>query len=314
MSLQLPTRADYCLFVNRQLATSAWEPLLRRALLASKRPNAGPSWWTEDLAFFGALESRDDPNQYAWDGTKRIRKADRPFFLFQFSLAGWGTFEQPGQAAQRITPGMGFFAVVPSRHRYYLPTDSPGWTFGWINIYHRYLIERVARQIAVTGPIACFGPTSALLGSALRLIVGSYKKDFRDRFEVELALFEFVIAYERFAHQSQHPIDDRDRLLAAVEEWALSNPRRELSVATLAAEYGMSRSHFSHFFRARTGLSPGRIMTQVRIQHAAQMLQQGKAPLKQVAEACGFANANHFNRVFHRFLHMTPGAYRKLSP
>ena len=152
------------------------------------------------------------------------------------------------------------------------------------------------------------------MASALRLITGSYKKDFRDRFEVELAVFEFVIAYERFAHQAQHPADDRDRLLAAAEQWVLDNPRGDLGVAALAAEYGMSRSHFSHFFRARTGQSPARVMTQARVQRAAQMLHQGEASLKQVADACGFANANHFNRVFQRFLHMSPGAYRKLAP
>jgi AraC-like DNA-binding protein len=299
--------------VTRPLASTAWEPALRRLSLAAKRPNAGPSWWTGDLSFFGAIESRDDPRQYVWDGMKRTKKADRPFFFFQFSLAGWGTFEQHGHAAQRITPGTGFFAVVPSRHRYYLPPDSPGWTFGWLNVYHPYLIERVARQIAATGPVVRVTPTSALLGSALRLITASYKKDFRDRFEVELAVFEFVIAYERFAHQSQHPADERHRLLEAVETWVLSNPRRELGVASLAAEYGMSRSHFSHFFRARTGQSPARVMTQARVQRAAQMLHQGNASLKQVAEVCGFANANHFNRVFHRFLHMSPGAYRNIA-
>lgn len=245
---------------------------------------------------------------------KRRKKAEQPFFFFQFSLAGWGCFEQYGQPAQRITPGMGFFAVVPSRHRYFLPPDSPGWTFGWINVYPSYLVERIARQIAATGNIVRVSPSSAFMASALRLITGSYKKDFRDRFEVELAVFEFVIAYERFAHQAQHPADDRDRLLAAAEQWVLDNPRGDLGVAALAAEYGMSRSHFSHFFRARTGQSPARVMTQARVQRAAQMLHQGDASLKQVAAACGFANANHFNRVFQRFLHMSPGAYRKLAP
>jgi len=242
------------------------------------------------------------------------RRSDPPFFFFQFTLAGWGSFERYGEAPQRITPGKGFFAAVPSRHRYYLPKESPGWIFGWVNIYHQYLIERMARQIAVTNPVVRFGPGSTLLASAERLIRGSLKKDFRDRFEVELALFEFVLAYERLAHESSHPSNQRDRLLDDVRRWVLANSKRVVNVDALAAEHGMSRSHFSHFFRARTGLTPARVIAQARVQEAARMLLESNDSIKQIADVCGFANANHFSRVFRRIQHMTPGAYRKLSP
>jgi AraC-like DNA-binding protein len=148
----------------------------------------------------------------------------------------------------------------------------------------------------------------------MRLISSTHKKDFRDRFEVELALFELVIAYERLAHESSHPSQERDRVLEVVRKWALENPKRALNVEALAAEFGMSRSHFSHFFRTRTGLTPARVLSQTRVREAARMLLQSDASLKQIADSCGFANANHFNRVFRRFQHTSPGAYRKLRP
>lgn len=234
-----------------------------------------------------------------------------PFLFFQFTLSGWGNYEQGSAAPQRLTPGSGFFAVVPSQHRYYLPPDSPGWTFGWLNVYHQYLIERVTRQIAATGPVVQFEPSSAFLASALRLIMGSIKKDFRDPYDIELATFEFVIGYERLAHQLSIPSSERYQLLEAVRERVLADPSRAPNVEALAAEFGMSRSHFSRFFHARTGFTPACVVSRTRIQHAAQMLKEGHASLKQIADACGFANANHFNRVFHRFYHVSPGAYRK---
>jgi AraC-like DNA-binding protein len=245
---------------------------------------------------------------------KRLGKADPPFLFFQFTFAGWGTFELYDEAPQRMTPGMGFLAVVPSRHRYYLPEGSPGWTFGWINIYRPYLVERLKKQIALNGHVVRLAPSSAFLASALQLICGSLTKEFCDRFEVELALFEFVIAYERLAHQLRDPSGERDRLLEAVRSWVLANPRRAVSVDALAAEYGMSRSHFSHFFRARTGQTPARFVAQTRVQEAARMLLHSRASLKQIADACGFANPNHFNRVFRRFQHTSPGAYRRSIP
>jgi AraC-like DNA-binding protein len=289
-----------------------WDPPLQQLILATKARNPAPAWWTDALAFYANVECRASGAQYAWDGMRRL--ASPPFFYFQFTLAGWGNFEHEGETPQRMTPGMGFFAVVPSQHRYSLPKDSPGWTFGWVNVYHRYLIERVSKQIAVTGPIVRFEPTSAFLASALRLISGCLRKDFRDPFEVELAIFEFVVAYERLAHQLSDPSSESDRLLEAVRKWVLANPKRALNVESLAAEYGMSRSHFSHFFRARTGQTPARVVAQTRVQEATRMLLHGHVSLKQIAEVCGFANVNHFNRVFRRFQHVSPGAYRKLIP
>jgi AraC-like DNA-binding protein len=296
------------------VASARWESSLRRLIQAAKTPNPAPSWWNDDLGFFGMVETLMPRTDYWWDGMKRLGKSDPPFFFFQFTLAGWGIFELYDEAPRRVTPGMGFLAVVPSRHRYYLPADSPGWTFGWINVFHPYLIERVSKQIASAGPVVDVEPASAFLANALRLVCGSFRKDFRDRFEVELALFEFVIAYERLAHQLSDPSGERDRLLAAVREWVLSNPSRALNVGALAAEYGMSRSHFSRFFRARTGVTPARFVAQTRVREASRMLLDGHASLKEIAYACGFANPDHFNRVFRRLQHISPGAYRRSIP
>ena len=287
-----------------------WKQPLRELLDASKAPEPGPSWWTPRNAFFGSVETRLDPATYHWDGMKRLREGDHPLFFFQLTLAGWGHFELYGKSPVRITPGMAFLANVPSEHRYYLPENSPGWTFAWLGIYHPYLCRRVAKQIADTGAVFSVEPKSAFLASAVRLVRGAFRKDFRDRFEVELALFEFVIAYERLAHQQSDPLGERERLLEAVRKRIVGDLTRVPSVESLAREHGMSRSHFSHFFRARTGLTPARFVAETRVREAARMLTQDRASLAQIASACGFANPNHFSRVFRRYQHLTPGAYR----
>jgi AraC-like DNA-binding protein len=292
------------------LPPEQWQQSFRELIKASKSPELGPAWWTPKNAYFGSVETRLDPTTYHWDGMKRLREGEQPLFFFQFTLAGWGYFEPYGKAPQRIEPGTAFFAVVPSRHRYYLPEASPGWTFGWLGIYHPYLLERVTKQVAATGAIFPIEPASPLVASATRLVRGAFRKDFRDRFEVELALFELVIAYERLAHQQSDPQGERERLLEMVRKRVVADLKRAPSVDALASEHGMTRSHFSHFFRARTGLTPARFVAETRIREAARMLVQDRASLAHVASACGFANANHFSRVFRRYQHLTPGAFR----
>jgi AraC-like DNA-binding protein len=240
---------------------------------------------------------------------KRIGRRDRPLVFFQFTFAGFGQFELYGRAPQRIAPGTGFFAVIPSRHRYYLPEGSPGWTFAWIGIYHPYLLRRITKQVATTGPVVEAAPGSPLIARLSRLVRGAFHKDFRDRFEVERELFDFTLAYEQLVQKVQSP--EGERLLVELRSRVLSDPLRPLQISTLAAERDMSQTAFSHFFRARTGLTPARYMTEVRVQEAARLLVSTRLPIERIAHDCGFANGNHFGKVFRRFRHQSAGAYRR---
>ena len=288
-----------------------WMPALHQLTELSRKPMPAPSWWTPMTAYFGSIETRTDPSSYFWDGMKRLGRGDAPLFAFQLTMAGWGHFQLHGQPPRRMQPGTAFVAIIPSRHRYYLPADSPGWTFGWISIYHPYLLERMSRQVAATGPFVDVAPDSPLAAIAVRLIRGAIKKDFRDRFEVELALFEFLVAYEQCAQRARDRSGQGQQLLEKVQSRVVESLPDALDATALAADHGMSRTHFSHFFRAHTGLTPARFATEVRVHQAARMLMDTQAPLKQVADACGFANANYFCKVFRRFQHMSPAAYRR---
>lgn len=287
----------------------AWAGRLQKLIDASRQLREGPSWWTPVDAYFGNVETRSKSQSYYWDGMKRIGRRDRPLVFFQFTFAGFGHFELYGRAPQRIGPGTGFFAVIPSRHRYYLPEASPGWTFAWIGIYHPYLLRRISKQVATSGPVVEAAPGSALIARLSRLVRGAFHKDFRDRFEVERELFEFTLAYEKLVQKVQSP--EGERLLVELRSRVLADPRRPLELSTLASERDMSQTAFSHFFRARTGLTPARYMTEVRVQEAARLLVSTRLPIERIAQDCGFANGNHFGKVFRRFRHQSAGAYRR---
>ncbi len=291
-------------------APPEWTAHLRHLIDVSRTPLAAPSWWTPVNAYFGSVETRTDPRSYHWDGMKRLDRRDPPLAFIQLTLAGWGNFELYDQAPERMSPGRAFVAVVPSRHRYYLPAASPGWTFAWIGIYHPYLVRRIKARVAATGPTIACGPESDLVGCLMRLVRGIFHKDFRDRFDVEASLFELILAYERLAESLSDPQGDRDRLLEGVRQRVLATPQAPVTVQELAADHGMTQSRFSHYFRARTGLTPANFIADVRVKEAARMLVETGASLQEVGEAWGFADRSHFGKVFRRVLHMSPATYR----
>jgi AraC-like DNA-binding protein len=287
-----------------------WAPRLHELIEISQGAVPGPGWWTPMNAYFGSVETRIDPKSYHWDGMKRLDRRDPPLVFFQLTLAGWGNFELYDQAPERMTPGRAFIAVVPSRHRYYLPADSPGWTFAWIGIYHPYLVRRIRAQVAATGPTIACRPDGELVAGVMRLVRGAFHKDFRDRFDVESKLFDMVLAYERLADNLSDPRGERDGLLERVRQQVLAAPQSPVSVHALAAQHGMSQSRFSHYFYAQTGLTPGLFMTSVRVKEAARMLVETSASLGEVSETWGFADQSHFGKVFRRILNVSPATYR----
>ena len=261
----------------------------------------------------GGLETRTQPERYHWDGLQRGADPTHPFVLFQVTLAGQGAFEDRRSAAERLICGRGFAAVIPSTHRYYLPEDSPEWTFFWIILRHPYLARRIGeRQQAMGGAASVLDltPESPLLLSAISLLTDR----FADSFAEESAIFQFLIAYERHVHTCLTTLSDlseRERLLFALRRQVMEALSEPVAVINAARVEGMSRTQFSHYFKSMTGTAPAAYMAQIRLEEAARRLVQTDITLAALAEETGFADANHLCKAFRRHYHLSPGAFRR---
>ena len=96
-----------------------------------------------------------------------------------------------------------------------------------------------------------------------------------------------------------------------VVEYLDAHISQRVELATLATLVGLSQSHFSHAFRASTGVAPYRWQLDARIRRARRLLLETQMGLEQVAEATGFADAVHFGRTFRRLTGVSPGAWRR---
>ncbi len=272
-------------------------------------PAAPPPWWKTNAQFRASLETHTDPSCYAIDADADGASAGA--LTLQLTLAGWGTVQVPGGEPQKIGPGQGFFAGGGAEVRHSLPAESPGWTFVRLEILHPYVKARLSNHIRHSGAMLDVGPGDGLTASLVRLARGAIAKDFRDQFEAELALFDFTLAFERCSRRAADGIREAQRLIDDVRAQVLARLPAAIEVTSLAEKFGMSRSYFSHFFRERTGTTPAHFATEVRIKRVEDMLRDTAEPLKSIAAACGFANANHLCKVFRRFRQHTPTAFRQ---
>ena len=87
-----------------------------------------------------------------------------------------------------------------------------------------------------------------------------------------------------------------------------------LTVAQLARVAGMSESTFMRRFRDAVGRAPVDTLVHTRIARACERLRHDDdLKLAAIADACGFADASYFSRLFRRVMGCTPRAYRALG-
>jgi len=84
-----------------------------------------------------------------------------------------------------------------------------------------------------------------------------------------------------------------------------------LSMARLANECSLSRSHFSRAFKKTTGLAPREWFLNARLAKAKTLLCDPNMPISQISLDCGFADQSHFTRVFTRVVGTTPFNWRR---
>jgi AraC family transcriptional regulator len=85
----------------------------------------------------------------------------------------------------------------------------------------------------------------------------------------------------------------------------------KLSLQQIAAEFGLSVSHFSRAFRTSTGLPPHQWLLRQRVKTAKQLMTVRDLPLSEIAISAGFANQSHFTRVFSAVVGVSPGVWRR---
>ena len=82
-------------------------------------------------------------------------------------------------------------------------------------------------------------------------------------------------------------------------------------IGELAQRLQVSQEYLTRTFREHVGMTPGKYLNQVRVEHAKLLLQRFDHSVAFVADACGFANSNYFARVFRTMVGVTPSVYAR---
>ena len=88
----------------------------------------------------------------------------------------------------------------------------------------------------------------------------------------------------------------------------------QMSLEQLAQALGYEKSYLCRAFKKDTKTTILDCLNMIRIRRAAELLAYSDNSMTQVGEMCGFASPNNFNRVFLRYVGVTPGQCRRAFP
>ena len=99
-----------------------------------------------------------------------------------------------------------------------------------------------------------------------------------------------------------------DKLIELIKEKASDS---ELQVSDLYEAMGYGRIQFFRKIKAVSGISPNKLIVNIRMKMAADMLRENQYTISEIAYQTGFSDPSYFSRVFKSVFQITPKEYQK---
>ena len=101
----------------------------------------------------------------------------------------------------------------------------------------------------------------------------------------------------------------QDGRIAQIMKYIREN-YKTVTLDSLAGEFYLSKPYLSKYIKEKSGHTFGENVKQIRLAKAGALLRNGNMKVERVAEAAGYQNVEHFNRLFKKKYGCTPVQYR----
>lgn len=99
-------------------------------------------------------------------------------------------------------------------------------------------------------------------------------------------------------------------LCTRVKEYIAEHYAEALTLEALGARFRVSPYHLAHVFKRETGYSVRQYILRRRIGEAQSLLMNTRENVTRIAEATGFDGPGHLDKLFRKYVGMSPTAYR----
>lgn len=105
--------------------------------------------------------------------------------------------------------------------------------------------------------------------------------------------------------------DYRVARMKAILSYLQRHYRQKITLPELATAFQMSEGQFCRFFKSMMKMSAVEYLNACRIRESGLLLQETDKEIGEIAGLSGFNNISYFNKVFRRYMHCSPSAFRR---
>ena len=87
--------------------------------------------------------------------------------------------------------------------------------------------------------------------------------------------------------------------------------RQKLTIAALAAEFGMAKSYLGEYFKKQVGVSLQEYILDHKLKLVEIRLKHSRMRIKEIAFELDFNDESHLSKLFKKYKHITPSQYRE---
>lgn len=240
---------------------------------------------------------------YHWDNQNRPE-----CYLFQYTISGKGILKADGQE-HIITPGQAFFLQMPGEESYYYKeeTDEP-WIFYYI-LFSGNAVEPYCSYLQTQlGMIHSFPKYHPAIQLLIRLHGDARMGKLQDPFTVSSRVFEFLCC---LCSNSGSAASRYSTLVTRAKMSLERDFINQNGITALAEELHVSPSHLSREFSREMGMPPVDYLRKLRLEKAVHLLSVTSMQIDEIASECGFSCGNYFDKVFKKYLKMSPRRFRE---
>ena len=151
---------------------------------------------------------------------------------------------------------------------------------------------------------------------AIHLLSEAVQKPHAYEYSISLLTQEFLLhlvrEYEMQAIIPNIKAQSQNNLMVAILGY-LSINYKNATLESTAQFFGYSTAYLSRLIHKTTGKSFSYIITELQMEHAIEMLKNGKTNLTDIAQEVGCFDSSHFSKKFKTYYGISPKAYIKAN-
>lgn len=114
-----------------------------------------------------------------------------------------------------------------------------------------------------------------------------------------------------FSATGESDVTMEDRAIIRAKEYIAKHMANDIGLEDVARFVYLSPVYFSRFFKQHTGKNMTEYLTQLRMNHAMELLKSHRYKIYEISAQCGYNSSKYFAKIFKQYTGCTPSEYSR---